>query len=50
MRLYQVSAALCNAFILYNLIRKDRGEKPLEHFHFLEALVTEKVEEWGFVG
>ncbi len=40
-RLYHFSMALCNAFLLFTMIQKDRGEKPLSHYGFLEALIEE---------
>ena len=38
-RLYHFSMALCNAHILYNMVRKD--EKRESHYSFLQSLVQE---------
>ena len=36
-RLYHFSMALCNAFLLFSMIQKDRGEKPWTHYTFWKS-------------
>ena len=40
-RVYQLGMVTTNAFILYNLVRADRKQKPVSHLKFMTTLIFE---------
>ncbi len=43
-RLYHFSMALCNAHILYGLIRREIREKKVSHYRFIELLIEQMLD------